>query len=204
MGDNDRRIIPFYKQNIHPVPQVALLGSPDNSKFEGTTYDLQLGNWNINSDDWDIPQKFNTVICTRCAYFAKSPMDFFRKAYGILNKGGKLYVDWGLGDHWRFPNYKVGWVKDGEQEFAYAESNYLWSCVWDEKFEQENCIIQFKESVSRFGYSNITQAVYKECPSVCHFDCVKNANLFSFSEPKMIYCEKPNPSVLILFEGEKI
>ena len=34
-----------------------------------------MGNWDINTD-WELKKKYNTIICTRCAYFAKNPEDF--------------------------------------------------------------------------------------------------------------------------------
>ena len=51
MGVSDKII---YSNLFHPViepkGEVALLGFSDNKKFEGDLYDLQLGNWDINSD----------------------------------------------------------------------------------------------------------------------------------------------------------
>ena len=87
-----------------PKGEVALLGFTNQDYFFGDLYDLQLGNWDINSE-WSLPKKYDTIICTRCAYFAKDPKDFIKRCYNNLKKNGTLYVDWALGDHWRFDNY---------------------------------------------------------------------------------------------------
>ena len=115
MGRSDPYIYSFYKGNIAPRGKTALLGFTDNTFFDGDLYDLQLKNWDINSS-WQLHEKYDTIISLRCPYFAKDPQEFIRRCYNSLNDGGVLYADWGLGDHWRFKQYKVGWVKDGEQE----------------------------------------------------------------------------------------
>ena len=62
-------------------------------------YDLITNGWNINSEEWKISKEsFDTVICTRVAFFAKDPEAFFKKCYDILKPGGVLLVDWGIGD----------------------------------------------------------------------------------------------------------
>ena len=48
-----------YYPNIKPEGEVALLGFPDNSAFNGDTFDLSLGNWEINSD-WSLGKKYDT------------------------------------------------------------------------------------------------------------------------------------------------
>lgn len=133
MGNNDKIVIPFYKEHIYPTGSVALLGFSNNTMFRGDLYDLSLKNWEINSE-WILSKKYDTIICLRCAYFAKDPKSFVARCHDHLNKNGTLYVDWGLGDHWRFKNFKVGWIKNGEHEYAYAKDNFLWSCIWSEKF----------------------------------------------------------------------
>ena len=125
MGASDPIVIPFYKKHIVNIcPPVALLGFTNNNLFDGDLYDRSLGNWDINSE-WKLNKKYSTIICTRCAYFSKEPKTFIEKCYNGLDKDGILYVDWGLGDHWRFKNFKVGWVKNGEQEYAYDNNNFL-------------------------------------------------------------------------------
>ena len=130
-------------------------------------YDLITNGWNINSEEWKISKEsFDTVICTRLAYFAKDPEAFFKKCYDILKPGGVLLVDWGIGDHWRFENYKIGWLKDGEQEHAYFEDNFLWSCIWDESFVDHPAYKRFSEWVRKYGYEDVRSAIMEEVPSV--------------------------------------
>jgi len=129
MGQSDAALYAnLYYPNIILEGDVALLGFENNQYFNGDCYDLKLGNWNINSE-WELDKKYDTIVSLRCPYFAKDPEDFIKRCYRHLNESGKLYVDWGLGDHWRFDKFKIGWVKDGEHEYAYKEDNFLWSAV---------------------------------------------------------------------------
>ena len=84
----------------------------------------------------------------------------------LLNPGGIALLDWGLGDHWRFENYKVGWVKDGEHEYAYDDHNYLWSCIWDKSFEKHSQVSLYTNRIKKFGYHDLTSAVENEVPSI--------------------------------------
>ena len=164
----------LYYPNIIPEGEVALLGFTNNQRFKGDLYDLQLGNWNINSD-WKLEKKYDTIICLRTAYFAKDPVNFIKKCYESLNDGGMLHVDWGLGDHWRYENYKIGWLKDGEQEQAYEEGNYLWSTVWDnEKIGNNEEFLVFKDICKEYGYDKINkELIYKEVPNILTYQDIE-------------------------------
>ena len=70
MGRSDPHIMPWYRHHINPEGKVALLGFRNNNVFKGDLYDQHLENWDINSE-WELTQKYDTIICTRCAYFAK-------------------------------------------------------------------------------------------------------------------------------------
>ena len=106
MGRTNPIIYPFYDHFIKPSGSTALLGFTENDLFAGDLYDLQLNNWDINSN-WKFEKKYDTIISLRCPYFAEDPKAFIKKCYENLNEDGKLYVDWGLGDHWRFNNNKI-------------------------------------------------------------------------------------------------
>ena len=106
MGRSNGYLFPFYKKHIIPNGKVALLGFTENNLFDGDLYDLRLKNWNINSD-WKLKTNYDTIISLRCPYFAKNPLEFIKKCHENLSEGGKIYLDWGLGDHWRFPTYKI-------------------------------------------------------------------------------------------------
>jgi len=172
MGRSDPYIYDFYKEHIKPQGEAALLGFVDNNWFDGDLYDLQLNNWNIN-DSWKLKKKYDTIICTRTAYFAKNPKDFIKRCYNSLNDGGKLYVDWGLGDHWRFENYKIGWVKDGEHEYAYEDDNYLWSGVWDDSFLKDEEYSLFESRVRQYEYFDVKKAAYEEIPEILPIKYIK-------------------------------
>ena len=157
----------------------------ENRKF----YDLTLKNWNINSFPYNIEEKFDLIVCTRCAYFCKDPKKLFAEFNEVLLPGGKILIDWGLGDHWRFENYKVGWVKDKEQEWAYEEGNYLWSTVWHKIFENDPNVLLFKELIENHGYnveklSNVNpentlqKIIEKEVPSVMMLNELNESQVF--------------------------
>ena len=77
---------------------------------ESFFYDLSLKNWNINTFPYKVNKKFDLIVCTRCAYFSKEPIKMLLEFKSMLNPGGTILIDWGLGDHWRFDMFKVGWV----------------------------------------------------------------------------------------------
>ena len=110
----------------------------------------------------------------RCAYFSKDPEDFILRCYDSLKPNGKLYVDWGLGDHWRFSNYKIGWIKNEEHEYAYHDDNYLWSTIWDDSFLEDINFKLFENRVAKFGYENVKDAVFAEVPKVLDFSFIDN------------------------------
>jgi SAM-dependent methyltransferase len=199
MGRSDPHIFNFYNQNIKPIGTTALLGFTNNRWFDGDLYDLQLGNWNINSE-WELPKKYDTIICLRCAYFCKNPEDFIVRCYNSLNDGGKLYVDWGLGDHWRFKDYKIGWLKNGEHEYAYESNNYLWSAVWDASFLNDRQYCLFQERVKKFNYDNVESAIQDEVPVVYDLKNIKKYFNISY---KMIALWDDSPQLYVLLSGNK-
>ena len=172
MGRSDPYIFKFYKKHIKPKGSVALLGWVDNSQYEGDLYDLQLKNWDINSD-WSLKKKYDTIICTRTAYFAKDPESFISKCHSHLNTGGWLYVDWGLGDHWRFPDFKVGWVKNNNQEWAYQKGNFLWSTIWSDEFLENREVQEFLREIKILGYHDIKKAIKEEVPEVISLELIR-------------------------------
>lgn len=172
MGRSDTKIIPFYLSHIKPSGSTALLGFVNNRIFNGDLYDLSLNNWDINTK-WSLNQKYDTIICTRCAYFAKDPEDFISRCHQHLNEGGSLYVDWGLGDHWRFDMYKVGWLKNGEHEYAYEENNFLWSTVWSDSFLSNEQTKIFQNRIQKFGYSDLKSSIFKEVPRILDLNFIK-------------------------------
>ena len=174
MGRSNNILKPFYSRAIKPQGSVALLGFTNNSWFKGDLYDKELNNWDINSN-WELSQKYDTIICLRCAYFSRDPYDFISRCHNSLNKDGILYVDWGLGDHWRFKDYKIGWIKDGEQEYAYGEDNFLWSTIWSDEFLEDHQFQLFENRVKKFNYKDVKKSIFKEVPSILHLDKLRKA-----------------------------
>ena len=200
MGMSDTVLYGHLYNEIKLEGDVALLGFPNNNHFRGTCYDLQLGNWEINSD-WNLGKKYDTIVCLRTAYFSKDPEDFIKRCYDHLNEGGKIYVDWGLGDHWRYKDYKVGWRKDGEQEQAYEEGNYLWSTVWSDMFLKNHQCQLFQRSIERYGYYDIKEAVSKEVPKVLDYKFIER---YFYTNHKMLTLwHLENPQLYVLISGVK-
>jgi len=199
MGRTDPYISSFYKKNIDPTGDVALLGFSNNSWFDGDLYDLELNNWNINSE-WKLTKKYDTIVSLRCPYFAKDPKDFVRRCYDNLNPGGRLYADWGLGDHWRFENFKVGWVKNGEHEWAYQPDNYLWSTVWDDCFIDNSQFKLFESRVEKFDYPSVKDAIYREVPSVLP---LKEINKYFELSYNILTLWEDKPQIYFFIKGVK-
>jgi len=181
MGKSDNIIFGIYMAKINEwlgtfeFQNIAFLGqageNPLSEVISSTGkrdfFDLSLNNWNINDKDWEIENNsYDLIVCTRCAYFAKNPLDFITKCHGLLKPGGSMLVDWGLGDHWRFENYKVGWVKDGEHEYAYEEDNFLWSTAWHSVFNDTPEVKNFERLIKEKGYDNILKAISEEVPAI--------------------------------------
>jgi len=208
MGRSDPLIRPFYHEHIKPQGEIALLGFVNNSWFDGDLYDLQLNNWNIN-DNWELDKKYDTIISLRCPYFAKNPEDFIERCYSHLNDKGKLYVDWGLGDHWRYANYKIGWVKDGEHEEAYEEGNCLWSGVWDDSFLENEEYKLFQSRVKKYGYHDVKKAAHEQIPKILEIKKIKKYFDISYNMKALWsgFMERPltllAPQLYILVSGTK-
>ena len=186
MGKSDPYLLNFYTsmlENNKEYNRVGFFGQSGenfisksirskNRKF----YDLSLGNWDINKFPYKVDAKFDLIVCTRCAYFCKNPEEMLINFSKMLTVDGKILVDWGLGDHWRFKNYKIGWVKDGEQEWAYKENNFLWSTIWHKSFEKHPAYIKFENEVKKLGYCNVKESIIQEVPEILLLEKIKFKN----------------------------
>jgi hypothetical protein len=188
MGKSDPYLINFYMSFLEANKQYESVGffGQEKENFLSTRiqskerkfYDFALGNWNINAHPYNIKSKFDLIVCTRCAYFSKKPVDMINSFISMLKPGGSILIDWGLGDHWRFKNFKVGWVKEKEQEYAYTEDNFLWSCAWHNNFENHDQVKLFKESISRYGYkAKLKKIIDKEVPVVLDLKDIIGVNI---------------------------
>ena len=210
MGKSDPIIIPKYLSLLpeKEYENACFLGFPGENNLTANIkakrksfYDLSLSNWNINDHNWNIKEEFDLVVSTRCPYFAKDPLRFFENCHSILVPEGTLLVDWGLGDHWRFKNYKIGWVKDGEHEHAYEDDNFLWSTVWNDAFLNHPEFIEFKKHVKKFGYDKVKDAIFDEVPEVLELRLATNKFKLS-CDLKFIWEELPQLYIIVV--GKKI
>lgn len=178
MGKSNELVFKWY---LHNLPQnatnVAILGSTSasfvRSKYPHAKidlYDIQLGNWDINADDWNIETgSYDLVVITRCAYFSKDPLALIDRCMALLVPSGVLFIDWGLGDHWRFQKYKVGWKDDHEHEYADygGQRNFLHSCMWNDKWSDDSTVQEFVSAIGKFGYQGtpLTDIIRNEVPA---------------------------------------
>lgn len=203
MGKSDPLIFAEYSKilegELNFCNSIAFLGFNQENYWTSSIpgeirhfYDIQLNNWNIN-DDWSLQQNYDLIICTRCAYFSKNPRTFIEKCKLHLTENGKALIDWGLGDHWRFKNYKVGWERGGEREFAYKPDNFLYSCYWDDQLAQDITVKEFWKHVSNnknFGYAiedEISEVVKKEVPQLVKYETKKIKTIFLWPEQPQLY-----------------
>ena len=122
MGRSDPYIFDEYLKfltseqvRLNESARVAFLGFQGHNDLtmairakEADFYDLALGNWDINSD-WELQHRdYDMIVSTRCPYFAKDPADFYARCKSHVRLGGFIFLDWGLGDHWRFEKFKIG------------------------------------------------------------------------------------------------
>ena len=202
MGKSDAFVFEEYEKMLCDIAasSIAFLGFSKENEFTQKLqqapirdfYDLSLGNWNIN-EDWKLPRTYDLIVCTRCAFFSKEPVIFVERCKDHLSKGGHALIDWGLGDHWRFSDYKVGWVKNGEHEYAYGQDNFLSSCYWHEDLETDAAVCAFWQAVksdySR-GYSNessLSSVVKREVPKLVEYSTKKIKTKFLWPESPQLY-----------------
>jgi SAM-dependent methyltransferase len=208
MGKSDPFVFSWYLKNLPQGPRkIAVLGSKTESFVRYAypdakidLFDIQLKNWDINDPDWKIEKnEYDLVICTRCAYFSKDPEEFISKCFSLVKKDGFVFVDWGYGDHWRFENFKIGWLKDGEHEFAEYEyqKSHLYSGLWKAEWESNEIVQEFKINVQKLGYNNkdIIIDLRNEIPNLLeNFSELEKVDFLS------LWPEKPQLYILTIFK----
>lgn len=202
MGKSDPYVFNLYSSVLSQggirQNSVAFLGfSGENSFTLGVKainrdfYDLSLNNWEINSE-WKLNRNYDLIVSTRCPYFSKDPKDFLKRCLDHLAPGGHALIDWGLGDHWRFSDYKVGWCRNGQREFAYTRENFLNSCYWNSSLESDEETNKFWEAVKKgnFGYENevsLREIVEKEVPVLIDYKTKITKTLFMWPQSPQLY-----------------
>ena len=214
MGKSDPHVFSAYLQTLgldgldRSYDRVCFLGNTNHNSFTSNIktnftefHDLAINGWNINNTPWKITdKKFDFVGCTRCAYFSKSPEVFFNELDRILLPGGRFIVDWGLGDHWRFNNYKIGWKKNGEHEHAYDDDNFLWSTIWHDSFLNHPEFIKFQDWVKKLGYEDVEKAIKEEVPVIFNLNNLKNKFNFTIN---MLTLWEDAPQIYFIMSGIK-
>lgn len=190
MGKSDNYVFPWYastltRYGLLSSKKIAFLGQSAHNRFSdcfSTTqkdfFDLTLGNWIINDTEWKISQhQYDLVVCTRCAYFSSDPQAFITRVLKLCNVGGHAFIDWGLGDHWRKPTYKVGWVKGDEHEEVHYGSHIskLYSCFWIDSLEHDSNVHVFKSYIHNLRHydmstTTLTHIIHDEVPCVLSDD----------------------------------
>ena len=184
MGRSDPYLKSFYMSMLEgeEYETIGLFGQAEDnfvsSEIKSSKryfYDMSLKNWNINAFPYNVEEKFDLIVCTRCAYFSNNPEKMLEEFSQMLNPRGTILIDWALGDHWRFEDYKVGWIKNNEQEYAYGQDNFLWSTVWHDSFLENDEYKFFENWVKRYGYEDVRTAIKDEVPVILNLSEYENA-----------------------------
>lgn len=204
MGKSDSFVFKEYLNvlsecNNDSIKSVAFLGFLKENDFTLNVngkirhfYDKSLSNWEINSN-WSLLQKYDLIVCTRCAYFSKNPQEFILRIKSHLNKDGFALVDWGLGDHWRFKNYKVGWVRHQEHEWAYDNNNLLHSCFWNDSLLDDKEVKSFWNAIKQnnsFVYQQIDELkniIKQEVPCLVDYQTLSITTKFLWPTLPQLY-----------------
>ena len=207
MGKSDVHLFPIYKAVVKEKhwKSIGFFGFEkrnnltdffiaDNKDF----YDLSLNNWNINSFPYVNKENYDLIVCTRVAYFAKDPLKMIDSFKKMLNPGGKILIDWGLGDHWRFDNYKIGWVKGDEHEWCYEKDNYLWSSIWHDSMINDNHFKKFTSDVKKLGYDSVKSAIFEEVPVVTDIEDIARLGFDINYTLLSLWEDKPQLYIILL------
>ena len=206
MGKSDPIVLPWYEARMKSAAgkRVAFLAQPGHNQLsrslmptESHFLDLSLKNWDINQTrPWDIPE-VDAIVCTRGAYFSERPSEFLERCLETVVPGGHVFVDWGLGDHWRFSRFRVGWRDETEHEHAVVGGfkSYLYSAVWNDILEDHPQVLRFKEWISPHGYMGpLGPYVTNEVPSVLQVSCDTLVDCLA------IWPERPQLYILTAFQ----
>jgi SAM-dependent methyltransferase len=218
MGKSDPYVFSAYKQFFNhynnlkntnsQFESVCFLGQDKDNGFTKIIeannrdfFDISLENWNINEFPYSFERKYDLIVCTRCPYFCNDPSRFLKELSIFLNPGGRIFLDWGLGDHLRYEKFRVGFQDENEKEQCYFEGNYMSSCLWDEEFMNQDGTKIFNDRIKKYGYENLNEAVHKEVPNVVNIKDLKEnfANTSTFCFPLW----EEMPQLYIIVQGTK-
>lgn len=186
MGKSDPYLIPWYSKcsselidQFGEIHDIAFFGQPFKNDLcyniedmcytfgrdiKGDLYDIQLGNWDINSD-WQC-KKYDLIFCFRTFYFAKDPKKALSNFCKSLKPEGVLIFDIGLGSaHFKRDggsegkNWTFGWKNEKGRCFGnyQGKKHYLFSSFWDDdllKNPDQSLVDFFEQSKNVPAYSN--------------------------------------------------
>lgn len=213
MGKSDQILFPWYAQSLDEscgldFSSIALLGFSKENDFTKQIrsptrdlFDLTLNDWDINDESWNITsESYDLVVCTRCAYFAREPLNAIKESLRILKPGGSIFFDWGLGDHWRSIEFKIGWTDNqDDHDFTVIDGSiqYLWSCFWDKDMEREPEARQFFEWCPvKYLKRSLSSVVLEEVPSIMTSSDLKP----SYVRLKALWPDSPQLYVITVFK----
>lgn len=208
MGKSDPYIFSFYKSFIskNSFQNIGFFGFSSSNNFTSwfqsnnkDFYDRAIDNWEINTFPYKLKKKdnkYDLIICTRVAYFSNNPRKMLSEFKSMLTPGGIILIDWGLGDHWRFDNFKIGWVKNGEHEWAYDKKNKLWSAYISKDVKESPHYKTFEYHCKKhLSDSSLEETIYREVPTVINendisdldFEIIREKAFFLWPESPQLY-----------------
>lgn len=213
MGRSNEYVFPWYVNRLpnRQYQRVAALGATGPDAFTRTIdcesidfFDLTLNNWKINDDVW--PEqlrdgRYDLVICTRCPYFAEDPVAFLKKCREATTNG-TIFLDWGLGDHWRQQPFKIGWRRDGyHEEVTYGEHiSRLYSTAWRSDLDRHDATLRFMHACGKvdpyYVDKRVSRIIKNEVPAILDLDVVKPTII----DLLMLWPEQPQLNILTVFD----
>lgn len=213
MGRSNQRVFPWYSWLLpkRTYSRVAVLGATQLDGFtsnidagEVELYDITLSgenHWNINESLTLRGEDYDLIVSTRCPYFAADPLAFITSCRDKLKPGGVLFLDWGLGDHWRLTPYKVGWVRGSDHEYVnYGQhTSTLHSCVWSDRLCDAAAAKDFRNNIRRYPeYDDdrtLTNIINAEVPRV--FDLTQKVDELELFDVQLLSLWPDAPQLYI-------
>lgn len=189
MGKSNQIVFPWYARSLprRHFENVCVLGAVGRDAFTNSIMASRMEFHDITLDGWTIDEPwcnvqgqahYDLIVCTRCAYFSSNPEAFVDRCRRLTSRNGIVFIDWGLGDHWRQVPYLVGWC---DKEHSIAEHvefrtvdgrnhiSRLQSCFWTHALEQHGEARTFRNWIRMHGYDDdraLTEIVTSEVPCI--------------------------------------
>lgn len=127
MGKTDIYLMPVYEDIFkkYKKDKIHFYGSTSKDKLSKNVrnarfFDLQLNNWNINSE-WE-SNIAPMAVCLRTSGFSKDPNRLIENFARVLDKNGILMIDWTMGsDHYARDSNKWSWGWEIDQKRCFGD-----------------------------------------------------------------------------------